>query len=1062
MKTGVYVLTFLLSVFSVSAQINSVAEKFALPSSLDESSGAIFYGGKFITHNDSGGESKIFEIDTISGNISRTVNITNALNVDWEDITQDNDYIYIGDIGNNNGNRTNLKIYKIDKNTYQNALMVNAEVITFNYKNQTDFTSNPNNTQWDAEALVSFDDNHLILFSKNWVSNETLAYLVPKTPGNYAITPLPSILSSNGLITGGTFNPITKKLFLIGYTRTLLPFVWSCEDFNQNDVFSGTNEQKFLTNFSFEQTEAITYVNTNRYLISSESFSITSPTPITDYAKLIAFNEIPLGNAKQISVLSQPDMQNCNGSLPSEIQVQLEDINGNPVSQAGFTISAEIDSGFGGLNGTLYQTTDTNGTAIFDDLEFTINSNHTIRFSFPGLNSATTELIPQANGCNAVQWTGFVNSKWSNAENWSPQEIPNQSYQVTIPNESVNFPKLDTDASIGDLTIGSKALINLNGYLLDLNGKLNTLDNGSKIDASSTGSTLKLSSSTFQNIPTGLISPFVANLTIENPEGVTLNSEIKITEVLKIKEGTLNTNNLLILSCDSASTQAAQIDNLEGMISGNIIVEQCFKPRQAIRLISPSTTTSTSINENWQEGVNNMGTNYPESNLNPNPGFGTHITGSTVGENGFDATPSGNPSLFSYNQSTQSWEKLGNTDSNTLKAGYPYRLMLYGDRSINITSQTSTATPTILRSKGEISKGPVELDLPSIDLENKFVIAGNPFQASLDMALVLNDAENFSQSYVVWDPSLGGTAVPGQPGGRGAYVTINTTENINSNNDSQFNKHLHPHQVFIVKAIKDLPSLTFLESHKAVHNSQSNNLDNDSQSLFIKIKLYDQLSFNNSGTSDDGLVILFTLDGNNAIDNEDATKIFNIDENIARIENNEYLSYEKRALPHDNDVLELFISQYRDSNYTFEIEIGDFTNQKILLLDKYANQEVPLNKDINIYNFSVDETITESISSDRFELKFENTLNLNSFEKQQALIYPNPAQDRLNIIFSNNPFELKTVEIYDINAKLISVINTFYQNSEHFEIDISKIDPGMYFIKIITTKNHYTKKLIIN
>jgi hypothetical protein len=33
--------------------------------------------------------------------VLRTVAITNATNVDWEDIAQDASYIYIGDIGNN-------------------------------------------------------------------------------------------------------------------------------------------------------------------------------------------------------------------------------------------------------------------------------------------------------------------------------------------------------------------------------------------------------------------------------------------------------------------------------------------------------------------------------------------------------------------------------------------------------------------------------------------------------------------------------------------------------------------------------------------------------------------------------------------------------------------------------------------------------------------------------------------------------------------------------------------------------------------------------------------------
>ncbi len=81
-----------------------------------ETSGLVFFDNRLITHNDSGGMNALYEINTGTGNISRTVTIQNATNVDWEDICTDNDYIYIGDFGNNNGNRTNLKIYKVIEN----------------------------------------------------------------------------------------------------------------------------------------------------------------------------------------------------------------------------------------------------------------------------------------------------------------------------------------------------------------------------------------------------------------------------------------------------------------------------------------------------------------------------------------------------------------------------------------------------------------------------------------------------------------------------------------------------------------------------------------------------------------------------------------------------------------------------------------------------------------------------------------------------------------------------------------------------------------------------------
>ncbi|MFI5220229.1 MAG: hypothetical protein ACHQNT_12150, partial [Bacteroidia bacterium] len=83
---------------------------------LDETSGIEFLANKLWTHNDSGNSNDIYRVDTSSNTVFQTVHISNATNVDWEDITYGNDYLFVGDFGNNNGNRQNLKIYRIHKN----------------------------------------------------------------------------------------------------------------------------------------------------------------------------------------------------------------------------------------------------------------------------------------------------------------------------------------------------------------------------------------------------------------------------------------------------------------------------------------------------------------------------------------------------------------------------------------------------------------------------------------------------------------------------------------------------------------------------------------------------------------------------------------------------------------------------------------------------------------------------------------------------------------------------------------------------------------------------------
>jgi hypothetical protein len=268
-------------------QIFNIQEQFPLPEEMSESSGIILYNGKLVSHNDSGGENALFELDTLTGEITRTVTISNATNVDWEDLAHDESYIYIGDFGNNAGSRTDLRIYKIEKETYNNSVEVTAEVIAFSYADQIDFSSNPNNTEWDAEALISFDENSLMVITKNWIDGTSRAYPVPKAPGTYDVNAVPSTLQSGGRITGATYNPLTDKVYLVGYTAFLQPFVWVAQDFQSNDIFSGDNTQTLLDVLGFDQVEAITEVAPNRYFITSESFSAP---PFVNYAKLVSFS----------------------------------------------------------------------------------------------------------------------------------------------------------------------------------------------------------------------------------------------------------------------------------------------------------------------------------------------------------------------------------------------------------------------------------------------------------------------------------------------------------------------------------------------------------------------------------------------------------------------------------------------------------------------------------------------------------------------------------------------------------------------------------------------------
>ena len=276
MKKFIYILFFIFSLSSLGQEY-SLMEKFVLPSEVEETSGLIFLNGKIITHNDSGDDPNLYEIDTISGTISRIINITNATHIDWEDISQDNTYIYIADIGNNNGDRDNLIIYKILKSDFISSTSVTAEQITFSYEDQTDFTSQPNNSNFDAEAIAVYQEN-IFIFSKNWVDFKTNAYVIPTATGNYSAEKVSSY-DSQGLITGVSYNASTDGFLFCGYNNTLIPFLLYVGHDRPSslDIFGGIPTKIDLIDSIFleqgSQIEGITFFEDSKYYISREFFS---------------------------------------------------------------------------------------------------------------------------------------------------------------------------------------------------------------------------------------------------------------------------------------------------------------------------------------------------------------------------------------------------------------------------------------------------------------------------------------------------------------------------------------------------------------------------------------------------------------------------------------------------------------------------------------------------------------------------------------------------------------------------------------------------------------------
>ena len=236
--------------------------------SLRETSGLIYWKNKLWTMNDDS-DTHLYSIDTTGNNLENYF-LSNVKNKDWEAISQDSLYLYIGDFGNNvSGNRKDLHILRIDKK----ALLENKSVIdtiAFSFEDQTNFDKQKaNTTNFDCETVLVTRDS-LYVLTKEWSSKQTRLYVLPKIAGNYQAK-FKASLNVKGLITGGTILEDKKVIALCGYSKKLKPFIYLLYDYEENNFFSG-NKRKLKLRLPYHQIEGIASINGLHYYLTNENF----------------------------------------------------------------------------------------------------------------------------------------------------------------------------------------------------------------------------------------------------------------------------------------------------------------------------------------------------------------------------------------------------------------------------------------------------------------------------------------------------------------------------------------------------------------------------------------------------------------------------------------------------------------------------------------------------------------------------------------------------------------------------------------------------------------------
>lgn len=218
---------------------------------------------------DSGNKNKIYGLDA-DGKITHSVTLENAKNVDWEDLTADEEgNLYVGDFGNNDNARKDLCIYKINAGDLKNETAVSPSKIEFYYPEQKQFPPKKSELFYDAESFFIYKGNFYI-FTKNrskGFDGTVMLYKVPNQSGNHKAQLLGKFKACDNYhkcaITSADISPDGKKIALLSSSK-----VWILSDFQADNFLNGKAEKFELNDTT--QKEGICFKDNQTLLIVDE------------------------------------------------------------------------------------------------------------------------------------------------------------------------------------------------------------------------------------------------------------------------------------------------------------------------------------------------------------------------------------------------------------------------------------------------------------------------------------------------------------------------------------------------------------------------------------------------------------------------------------------------------------------------------------------------------------------------------------------------------------------------------------------------------------------------
>ncbi len=436
----------------------------------------------------------------------------------------------------------------------------------------------------------------------------------------------------------------------------------------------------------------------------------------------------------------------------------------------------------------------------------------------------------------------------------------------------------------------------------------------------------------------------------------------------------------VILKSDATGT--ASIGTISGTLSNAtfVIAERFIPARRAWRMInvpleSPNTQTfsvfvNQSIYRAWQVATKRVSPNQDIQNPSflgsGGPGFGTHITGGSAAQ-GFDQSPTNSSSIKTYDNATDNWLPVPNTNATSVSSNV-FMLFVRGDRTIDLSKGTAAPpTNTVLFAGGTLRTGDQTFAVNATG----FTPIPNPYPSAINFATITKN--NVQNSFYVWDPKMSG------PDGVGAFVNVSfngSTYDVTPTPASPISQYIQSHQSFLVRSTGAAGSLVIKETDKSTGGS-----DNVSRTSGVSQNLRVNLLVNNTDNTTsvaDGVLSSYSTDFSNTVDDMDAVKMTNFNENLGIVRNGQTLTVERRSAISLSDTIFLKLWNTAQTSYHLQFDPSNFSSSAIAvyLVDNYQHTSTP----VSMSSISdVDVTVTANAASaaaDRFMVVFKATSTL--------------------------------------------------------------------------------------